>query len=203
MAYKLECECGRTREVSVAQAGTDLVCDGCGAVVRVPSLSRLREREGRGAYESGVIDTIARMVAAGELTGEGPCAVSGRTTSDVLTIHVQAERPVPGREASDSWVALTLIMPLAGLLALLRRDGYAQRADHGRDTALEVPLRVRREYHDRLRRRAGRRRLRALLRTVPVYARLLDEYPTARLSVRPEPATRGPTPRDPPLDDAV
>ena len=54
---------------------------------------------------------------------------------------------------------------------------------HGRDTAVEVPLRIHREFHRGLSRWWMRRKLRRLLRTVPVYARLLDEYPKATLAV--------------------
>jgi hypothetical protein len=47
---------------------------------------------------------------------------------------------------------------------------------------LRVPLRVDDRYHPRVR-SMGQVRLRRLLRTVPVYAELLDENPYSRVSV--------------------
>ena len=44
------------------------------------------------------------------------------------------------------------------------------------------PLRVHPDYHDQMRRIRSQAKLRALLRTVPVYAKLLDEFPKAKIS---------------------
>jgi hypothetical protein len=61
MSFSIDCDCGRQISVQASQAGTTIPCD-CGATLRVPRLSRLRELAGQGAYESGTIDTIQRML---------------------------------------------------------------------------------------------------------------------------------------------
>ena len=58
-----------------------------------------------------------------------------------------------------------------------------KKKERTRETIVEVPLRVCGEFHGGLSRRWMKRKLRRLLRTVPVYARLLDEYPAARITV--------------------
>ena len=73
---------------------------------------------------------------------------------------------------------LTLFMPLwLGLFMGAKRQ---MTESTGRETSIEVPLRVSREFH-RMVGRKRQRKLRALLKTVPVYARLLEEYPGATI----------------------
>ncbi len=72
---------------------------------------------------------------------------------------------------------------LLGCWALMLTMGGKQGDARGRDTAVSIPLRVCREYHRGLARWGTRRRLRRLLKTVPIYARLLDEYPRATIRV--------------------
>ena len=47
-----------------------------------------------------------------------------------------------------------------------------------------VPLRVSPEYHRRLARRGNLRKLRRLLKAVPIYRKLLDQYPGVTIKVR-------------------
>jgi hypothetical protein len=68
------------------------------------------------------------------------------------------------------------------LLALLMKDS-GQKHMEGRDTYVATPLRVAKRFHNDLASRAGQRRLRKLLCGVPVYARLLDSYPRARIFI--------------------
>ena len=82
MKSSVECSCGQILAVRVAQAGTTMLC-GCGAQVKVPSLSKLRERGGQNAYEASTIDVIHGMLRRGELPTGDRCAVSGDPTGDV------------------------------------------------------------------------------------------------------------------------
>jgi hypothetical protein len=177
MEFTLDCACGRSVVVRSSEAGTNVAC-GCGANVAVPSLSRLRAMSGIGSYESGPIDAIRRMLAEGTLPPGETCAVSGRPTRDVMLLHIQCERVHAAYDNTKLMLLAFLVTPLA--LFALRND---QREAVGRDTSIVVPLRVSCEYHRRLARWAGQRKLRRLLGTVPVYGRLLDEYPNATIRI--------------------
>ena len=107
------------------------------------------------------------------------CAVSGRPTRDVIQIEVQCEHLAPAKDPVKFALLLAMCAGPWATLILFSKPGQA----HGRDTAVTVPLRVCREYHRGLERWWGRRKLRRLLRTVPVYTRLLDEYPRATIAV--------------------
>jgi hypothetical protein len=90
MNYFAQCDCGRSLEVGMHQAGTETTCD-CGLIVAVPPLSKLRESVGIGAYESGIINTIERMIDQGELPHGDTCAISGMPTEDTYSFYVQCE----------------------------------------------------------------------------------------------------------------
>jgi hypothetical protein len=182
MKYHVLCGCGKSLPVKTEEAGTTIRCD-CGESVTVPSLSKLRSTVGLGAYESGAIDTILRMLDEGILPWGETCAESGRPTRDVLPLHVQCERIHAPADNTKVILLALLVTPLA--LLGLRKD---QREAVGRDTSVVVPLRLSRAYHRSLSRWGGgsQRRLQRLLRTVPVYARLLDEYPNATIQICPD-----------------
>jgi hypothetical protein len=165
--------------VKADDAGTAVRCE-CGESVPVPSLSKLRAAVGIGSYESGAIDAIRRMLAEGTLPWGETCAVSGRPTRDVLRIEVQCERlHLPQDPTKVVLLLATCFGPWATLILFRGQRDQA----HGRDTVVRIPLRVCREYHRGLERWWMKRKLRRLLRTVPVYARLLDEYPGATIAV--------------------
>ena len=152
----------------------------CGEGVPVPSLSKLRATAGIGSYESGAIDTIRRMLDEGALPWGETCAVSGRPTRDVIQVEVQCERlHVPKDPARFALLLAHVASALVGRdLARDPRKWSDPRPGYRR----VVPLRVGREFHRGLSRWWTKRKLRRLLRTVPVYARLLDEYPRATIA---------------------
>jgi hypothetical protein len=181
MTYAIECRCGRRIGVSASAAGAEVSC-ACGAVLAVPKLSVLRERSGQGAYESGPIDTIHRMLAEGTLPWGTACAVSGLPTDDVIHLTVECERLHAG---SDNLKIALLISPLLFFLAR-----YRERDAVGRDTVVWTPLRVCREHHRSVA-KARQRTLRRLLGSVPIYQRLLKEYPRPRIIVGKPPTGDG------------
>jgi hypothetical protein len=175
MPIPLKCSCGREVPVQFSQAGAEIACE-CGQAIKVPSLSKLRELSGKGAYEAGIIDTINRMVASGELPAGNHCAVSGEPTADAIDLFVEAERvsqvgTSPGMAAA---VAL-LCSPLIAIAMMLKAP-----KDVGRETFVATPLRVSGIHHQRVL-RSSQRQLKRWLRSVPVYAQLLKEYPRARV----------------------
>jgi hypothetical protein len=169
--------------VAAHQAGTNLECR-CGRTVPVPPLSKLRTLSGHGAYESGIIDTINRMVRDGELPYGELCAVSGFPTSDVCNLCVQCESKWIKRAGSDRYFMMfvgLVLAPFFLLPFLLRVARNEQTELHGRERRVYIPLRVRSDFHEQLRRTRNQRTLRAWLRSVPVYAELLDQYPQAKV----------------------
>jgi hypothetical protein len=179
MEYHVPCRCGKRISVKTEEAGTTIRCE-CGQGVQVPSLSKLRTMSGVGAYESGAIDTIQRMLDEGALPWGETCAESGRPTKDLIHLVVQCERlHVP----QDRYKLALLAVLIFGWVAALLAFGGKEREARGRDTSIRIPLRLGRDYHDKLARWGSQRKLRRLLRTVPVYGRLLDEYPRATIRV--------------------
>jgi hypothetical protein len=175
--FSLDCRCGRTVTVAAAQAGSTVRCD-CGAEVTVPSLGRLRELSGKDRYESGTGDTIHRLIQEGELPAGRACAFSGEPTDDVLPLEVLVPRVFKRPEGEEEQVLATF-----GLLGYFFY-GLFRHPEIVEEHAIKVPtpLRVAGWHHPKVR-RISQRRLKRLLRTMPVYAKLLDENPYARVSV--------------------
>jgi len=132
---------------------------------------------GKGAYESGILDTIRRMVQSGELPTGDMCAVSHAPTADTIDLEILVPKFFKNEEGRDR-IAL-LLFGLWGILylALFRRTTVEEEGA----SSLRVPLRVAARYHRKVR-GMSQRRLRRLLRSVPVYATLLDENPHSRVS---------------------
>jgi hypothetical protein len=175
MAISLACSCGQAVKVELSQAGGETTCQ-CGQTIRIPSLSKLRELSGKGAYEAGIIDTINRMVASGELPGGDRCAVSGEPTDDDVELYVEAERVSQiGTSVAQAALVAFLCSPVLAIAMTLKPI-----RDVGRSTVVLTPLRVCAKHQPRVQ-RASQRALKRWLRTVPVYAQLLKEYPRARI----------------------
>lgn len=185
--YVVTFSCGQCLSVGADRAGTSIACD-CGASVRVPSLSKLREQTGAAPYESGPLDTIRRMVSSGELP-EGTCAVSGRPTSDVLGLTVVvSDHLEPTQQARARSKALLGRGMLRLFFELLRDDSYDYRPVPGTEIPVFTPLYLE-AHHQRRAHKVPTNLLKRWLRTVPIYAKLLDAYPyaTVRLEGRREP----------------
>jgi len=175
MDFSLECTCGRHLTVGSAEAGTTVSCE-CGALVAVPNLGKLRELAGQGAYEAGTVDTIVAMIRRGDLPWGDLCAVSGTPTDDVIDLYVEAERIYRARDrrAVYGWLGV-LVSPIF-LAGLFEKPGPLV----GRETTVCTPLRVA-AIHQPVVRRSSQRALKRWLRSVPIYAKLLEEYPRARV----------------------
>jgi hypothetical protein len=176
MEFSVECSCGHTLVVQAPQAGTTMLCR-CGAQVKLPSLGKQRELAGLHAYEAGTIDVIHGMLRRGELPAGAHCAVSGEPTADVVDLSVEAERIYrSGDNRLYVWLGV-LVSPIF-LFGILQKP----RPDVGRERLVSTPLRVAAAFHPRVR-RSGQRALKRWLRTVPIDAKLLEEYPRARVRI--------------------
>jgi hypothetical protein len=140
---------------------------------------------GEGAYEAGTVDTIQRMLGEGKLPWGETCAVSGVPTAESIELYVECERVYFKEDHRASLLALAIA--LGAWWALLLRLGEKNQDAQGRQTLVRTPLRVAIERQPALNRKPSQRRLRKLLRTVPIYGKLLNDYPKARIIVGPIP----------------
>jgi hypothetical protein len=180
MDYFVQCECGKRLPVTASMAGGTVRCE-CDRSVAVPLLSKLRQAAGQRPFESGTIDTIRRMIAEGSLPPSRQCALTGRPTDDVAQVQVECERVWkrgPKTKAGWTFFALAFLIGIFWFVWLwLWWDLLNRKPEElGRDTVVWIPLRVCADQQHRLR-RMGQWRLRRLLRQVPIYAQLLNEYP--------------------------
>ena len=183
MGYSVSCGCGRAIEVRAADAGTDLRC-GCGRTVLVPRLSQLRIAAGEKVSELSIFDTIHRLISEGQLPPEKRCVISGFPCDETHRIYIECERVwVKGGWTTTSTVlnviALCIVPFWAWKLILMPRDPPETM---GRERGLYVPVCVRSEFTPKLR-RMSQSKLRAMLRSVEVYQKLLEQYPHATIHV--------------------
>jgi hypothetical protein len=154
----------------------------------------LRELSGIAPYETSVLDTIQGMVERGELPEGEVCAFCGEPTIDTLGVHVVVPRVFHQHEGVGA-LFLTLLWSLLVPSVLIPTPTGIFQSLFGRTVPVEesllphqsarcifAPIRVASRHHGKVR-RASQRRLRRLLRGVPVYAKLLDENPIVRISV--------------------
>lgn len=183
MQYSVRCTCGTSHPVNASQAGSEIVCT-CGQTVVVPPLSVLRTQAGQTAYERPVADVIRHQVKANALPVLGFCACCGFKTDAVAPIDVVCEVPYIKRPPGG-WIAtfgVAFLFTLLGYLVLMRRRDDAPGKEIGRETVVRTPLCIGPECHAPLR-RASQTQLRELLSKVPEYAKLLAEYPDAKIDV--------------------
>jgi hypothetical protein len=196
MRYLLDCPCGRKLPVNRSQAGETVACE-CGSEIRVPSLSKLRELSGIAPYESSTLDTIQGMVERGELPAGETCALSGSPTLDTLELRVvvpiafQRREGLAGSLMTLWWAPLVSAnwLPFVGSIFQVLFGQTAPVEDsllpQHRARIVGTPLRIAAQHQAKVR-GASQRRLKRLLRTVPVYAKLLDENPIVRIAVADE-----------------
>jgi hypothetical protein len=152
--------------------------------VAVPRLSDLRQAAGEARFESGTIGTIRRMIADGSLPPR-ECVLTGEPTEGVCYVKIQCESVWIRSTGTSNWwlILLVPILPFWSLLRVLTLQAPGRTREYlGRDTFVSVPVSVCNVQQDRLRWMSPWE-LSRLLRKIPIYAKLLDEYRGARLSV--------------------
>lgn len=186
--YSVNCECGKSIAVAQSQAVASVICD-CGKTVPVPLLSALR----RAAGESNrtIVEELRFQIASKELPYGNLCPFSGKLADDVVTINVQCERSWTrgGEELSFAkFVWFLTFYCLFGWLAALVSSILFRKTpieEFGRETVIDLPLKVSAEMRSQVIRMRSQNSLKTALRTVPIYEKLLDEYPDAVVSVNP------------------
>ncbi len=185
MTYSTACECGAVHAVAATQAGTTLECK-CGRSVAVPALSALRLSAGETPIPLNTVERIEAMIRDGELPSGGVCPLSGRPADRVVHFRVECEQSwVRHRDSGDSGhrFALTLLFGLLGGWLISWGADPTEVETMGRDTAVTVPLGVASEARSKVMRMRRQKALKALLRSTPIYAELLDQFPNAHVRV--------------------
>jgi hypothetical protein len=187
LSYHVVCACGQRTSVSKSAAGGTVSCSQCGKDIEVPTLSQLRMLAGKGAYEAGIADTVRRTVSSGELPKGNLCQLSGRPTENITTVYVQCEEKWKrAKESNKSYIPLFVLGILSlpyYLMRICTSKFDVETEVLGHDVIVPAPLRVHPDSCRELN-RASQRKLRRILRTVPAYEELLNEYPRAKIIVK-------------------
>lgn len=189
MPVTVTCTCGLAYQVPGSRAGSKMACR-CGRTVVVPMRERtpppatLPPDGSGGVADDDLIHGIKRMLRTRELPLAGKCPLSGKPADDVVVFRLHFDPEAERRLAEDAvqkasgW---SLFGWLGGRSAAATDEAETAR----RDVWVDMPLRVAREAHAELIHTTSQKQFRDLLRTVPIYARLLAAHPTARIEILP------------------
>jgi len=199
MPVTVTCICGLVYQVPSSRAGSKMACR-CGRAVTVPGRERtpapatVAPGAAAPVEEDDLVHTIKRMLRTRELPPAGKCPVTGRNADDVVVFRLRFDPEAERRLAEDaepksgSW---SLFGWLGGRSGATEAPADTEAAK--RLVAVDMPLRVSREAHAEIIRSTSQKQFRDLLRTVPVYARLLAAHPTARIATLPRHSDGQPT----------
>jgi hypothetical protein len=182
MKYSVECNCGRTLPVEATQAGSTLVCTGCNQAVPVPRLSKLRVAAGETAIPLNAAERVRQAVHNGTLPSNSVCPVTGGVADSTAVFLVRCESSwrKGGQTSTAQLIVFWLFLGWIGVLIAMLRNRETE--IHGRETVVTAPLRVSTAGLLQLSRGWSQSALRALLASVPQYAELFHEYPSAEIS---------------------
>lgn len=167
--YPVSCACGTVHEVSAGSAGSTFACE-CGRPVEVPSLVKLKASVGKAAVSADF--ELDQLVGTSALPMEETCGACGAATAGVRHVNVSCERSEERQSTTWAW------SPLALLAGAVRFVGERTTRRLGRDVAYRLPVRV---CDGCAARSWPRTEVRALLERTPLYARLFDKYPHAKV----------------------
>lgn len=196
MPLAVTCTCGLVYSVSSTRAGSTMACR-CGRTVAVPTVEKStpppvsvigRDQPHEADLADDTIQTIKRMIRTRELPISGKCPHSGKPANDVVVFRLHfdpdAEEALAATEqaaaSSGGW-------SLFGLFSAKGGAATAKRPPHalGHDVWVDMPVRVAHEAHAEILVSRSQKHFRDMLRTVPIYARLLAEHRTARIEALP------------------
>ncbi|HET6572501.1 MAG TPA: hypothetical protein VFG68_02785 [Fimbriiglobus sp.] len=170
--YPIGCECGATIHVPGTSAGTTFTCK-CGRQVEIPGLARLKASIGQSTVSADL--ELEHLTAARALPLEANCTNCGRETTNEIAFSVVCERP-EDKSGGSFWYQVFFIWfsPLLYMMHMATRQSEV----HGRNVVFRLPVRVCETCQPSLNSQSA---IRDTLRQTPVYARLLDKYPHARI----------------------
>jgi hypothetical protein len=180
--YDLVCECGGKVRVRETAAGATETCS-CGRTLVVPSLGELRRRAGLPEPGRSLEMMVETLLVAKKLPQENHCVLCGVATTNTICCTTECERAYveTGRPSFGAYLLGFLTFGWLGAVAVgAIGAGASEEHETGRDRIFPLPLRVCPACKDRLH---SPSELKWALRHVPLYRRLLDVYPDARVSL--------------------
>ena len=177
MDFHIRCACGRDLAVTEGAAGGSAACD-CGREVSVPSLRDLRVQAGLAPFNASPELVIEHILATGQHPGGTTCVQCGLDTGDNIHIIAECERRWTHRSGGFSWMSL-LISALFLPVQIFAWEAADER-QFGKNKIYRLPLPVCRDCLPGLRSRSV---IVKCLQTIPEYARLLEKFPNATLTV--------------------
>lgn len=174
MNFNLPCSCGNEVVVTEGSAGAIVTCS-CGRKIDVPGLKELRQQQGLTPYDASPELLLERLRDDGELTAGKQCIECGVVTSNVLEVQADCEQGWERGSDGFDWSTFFVSFLLFRLLFFRWGRGSRQLA-HAK--AYILPLGVCAVCEGRLTRPA---QLKEAARKIPLYQRLLDKFPEARV----------------------
>jgi hypothetical protein len=185
----LTCECGKSHIATEKNAGSQIPC-GCGRLVAVPTLSKLRTQAGKDAYVTNPAEAIRKHQRESGSPAGDRCILCGSTSPIHYTYDAVCESSRLKAASSDqSGTNVFWIMLVPGVIRLIRRlvkrcdrSTDAVRVGHDIEVSFDLPVcdACTRTAGDMTRPRVSKE----LMRRVPLYNDLLAYYPNLTLTVR-------------------
>lgn len=184
----LDCSCGNSVSARLTDAGSSLSCRACGNLIRVPGLGQLRQMLGREAHITNPVEAINKQLNLGKSPAGNNCLTCQTPNAEEYHFTAVCESQVT-RGKSDP-TAITHFVRLFGwfifgwisiiMLYFLRQDEPLENEVVGRDVSVDVTLPVCQvcsmQYKPKKPKSAKK-----LMKQVPLYSELLDEYPDLKL----------------------
>jgi hypothetical protein len=179
MDFRLRCDCWNELAVTEGSAGADLRC-ACGRLVSVPGLKELRLQAGLPPYDPSPELLLRETFDINDVPGDERCVECGAATDHIIRVVAECEKAW-GKRAGFDWGTFFFSLLLAPFGILFRWREADQLK--GRDKFFVLPIRVCPQCQQALQ---GETRIKECLRHIPVYRRLLDKFPEARVTVERE-----------------
>jgi hypothetical protein len=182
MNHRVDCECGDGVTVEETAAGTTVLCR-CGRGVVIPSLRELRRRAGRAEPAVSQDLAVESLLLAGKLPEEDHCVLCGVATDTYLCYRTECERARVEGPRPARWTYLPAFLAFGWLGAIgiaVARSKARDSQEWGEDRIYSLPLRICGPCGEGL---TDPTKVKAALRRVPLYRRLLEKYPQARVSL--------------------
>jgi hypothetical protein len=203
MPLAVTCTCGLVYSVSSTRAGSTMACR-CGRSVSVPGTERPtppplsvigRDQPHEADLADDTIHAIKRMIRTRELPVAGKCPHSGKPANDVVVFRLHFDPDAEEALAAGEQTAASGGWSLFGLFSAKGGTATAKRPPHalGHDVWVDMPMRVAHEAHAEILLSRSQKHFRDMLRTVPIYAKLLTEHRTARIEALPRHSDGQPT----------
>jgi hypothetical protein len=123
---------------------------------------------------------VETLLLAGKLPEEDHCVLCGVMTDTAICCRTECERAHVKSGQPSFWLYLLSFLTLGWLGAAVAKSAAGEDQEWGKDRSFSLPLRVCDTCRQELTNPAE---LKAALCRVPLYRRLLNKYPGARVSL--------------------